>query len=116
MAKTNKKPLELVLQSRKSDLNPGHCFKTYYTIRVEGNEEDVAFNQIFWRFTAMRNINKDIKDLAKSRGVYLYEIGLKLGISAESFTKRLRKPLTDAQRKEIIAFIDEIADENATNV
>lgn len=63
----------------------------------------------------MRNVNKDIKDLAKSKGVYLYEIGLKLGISAESLTKRLRKPLTDTQREEIINFIDEIATENAAS-
>lgn len=63
----------------------------------------------------MRNTNKDIKELARSKGVYLYEIACKLNISAEAFNHRLRKPLTDTQREEIIAFIDEIAAENAAN-
>lgn len=63
----------------------------------------------------MRNQNKDLKDLAKSKRVYIYEIAEKCGISVETFQKRLRKPLTDKQRAEIIGFIDEIAAENATN-
>lgn len=63
----------------------------------------------------MRNTNKEIKDLAKSKGVYLYEIACKLNISAEAFNHRLRKELTDAQRAEIISYIDEIAAENATS-
>ena len=63
----------------------------------------------------MRNQNKDLKNLAKSRGVYLYEIACKFGITAEAFNRRLRKELTDAQRKEIIKAIDEIAVENAAN-
>lgn len=62
----------------------------------------------------MRNTNRDLKELAKSRGVYLYEIACKLGITAEALNRRLRKELTDAQRAEIIALIDEIAAENAT--
>lgn len=63
----------------------------------------------------MRNANKELKELAKSKGVYLYEIACKLGITAEALNRRFRKELTDAQRAEIIALIDEIATENATN-
>ncbi len=61
----------------------------------------------------MRNTNKDIKDLAKSHGVYLYEIACKLNISAEALNHRFRKPLTETQRAEIVRLIDEIAKENA---
>lgn len=64
----------------------------------------------------MRNQNRDLKDLAKSKKVYIYEIAEKCGISVETFQKRLRKPLTDAQRAEIINYIDEIATENAASI
>lgn len=63
----------------------------------------------------MRNQNRDLKDLAKAKGVFIYEIAEKCGISVETFQKRLRKPLTEAQRTEIITFIDEIAAENAAS-
>lgn len=63
----------------------------------------------------MRNTNRDLKELAMSRGVYLYEIACKLGITAEALNRCFRKPLTNTQRAEIVKIIDEIAAENAAN-
>lgn len=53
--------------------------------------------------------NQDIRDYAKSKQVFLYEIAEKNGISYTALVYRLHKVLTDKETKKYMSDIDEIA-------
>lgn len=55
--------------------------------------------------------NNDIRAKAKAKRVYLWEIANKLRICEMTMTRKLRKELSDTEKQEIFAIIDEIANE-----
>lgn len=55
--------------------------------------------------------NTDIRDYAKIKGVFLWEIAEKVGISEPTITRRLRRELPITEKKRFFETIDEIAAE-----
>ena len=56
-------------------------------------------------------MNQSIKNAANTRGVKLWQIADKLGMTDSTFSRKLRHELPDAEREKILALIDEIARE-----
>jgi len=52
-----------------------------------------------------------IREAAKSKGVLLWQIADKLGISDNSFSRKLRHELMQEERDTIMRLIDELAEE-----
>lgn len=59
----------------------------------------------------MKERNKDIKDLIKSKHLRSWKVAEKLGVLDNSFSRMLRYPLTDEKRAEILEAIDRAAEE-----
>lgn len=55
--------------------------------------------------------NTDIRQYAKIKGAFLWEIAEKVGISEPTITRRLRRELPVAEKKRFFEVIDEIAAE-----
>lgn len=55
--------------------------------------------------------NLDIRSAAKSKGVLLWEIASKLGISEPTMTRKLRRELPAAEKQKFLSIIDDIAAE-----
>ncbi len=53
--------------------------------------------------------NQDIREYAKSQGVFLYEIAAQYGVNDITFTKKLRKELSTKDKKAILRIINTIA-------
>jgi hypothetical protein len=53
--------------------------------------------------------NQDIRQYAKEKKVFLWEIGEALGINAFSITRRLRRELRAEEKERVMQIIDEIA-------
>ena len=60
--------------------------------------------------------NQHIKDYAKSKNVYLWEIAMKLNINDGNFSRRLRKELSDEESSKIMHLIDVISKEKTEEV
>lgn len=52
--------------------------------------------------------NKKIRNAAKNRGVYLWEIAARCGVNDGNFSRRLRKELPEVEQRQILAIIDQI--------
>ena len=61
----------------------------------------------------MNGKNKEIKQYAKQRGVYQYEIADALGISEMTLFRRMRHTLSPDQMEEIQRAVDKIASERS---
>ena len=59
--------------------------------------------------TTMKKANQDIRDYAAKKGVYFWEIALKLCISEPTMTRWMRVELPEDKRREIEQVISEIA-------
>ena len=57
----------------------------------------------------MRSANKDIKDYARKKGVYQYEIAEELCIPESALSRYLRKELDVEEKKKIITIIDSLS-------
>ena len=57
----------------------------------------------------MKKANQDIRDYAAQKGVYFWEIALKLGVSEPTMTRWMRVELPEDKRREIEWIIDDIA-------
>lgn len=55
-------------------------------------------------------VNMEIKNRAKEKGVRLWQIAGRLGISDGNFSRRLRKQLNDEEQHKIFKIIDELAE------
>ena len=55
--------------------------------------------------------NFDIREEAKLRGVRLWEIAMRLGITDGNFSRRLRSEFSPDQRERVLRIIREIAAE-----
>ncbi len=58
-----------------------------------------------------KKANQEIKQTAKDKGVFLYEIADRLKMVDTAFSRMLRRELPAAEKAQIIALIDEIAAE-----
>lgn len=59
--------------------------------------------------------NKDVRNYAKSKKVYLYQIAELLNVSESTFIKKLRKELDDETKKSLFKIIDMIVKERDLN-
>jgi hypothetical protein len=59
--------------------------------------------------------NKDVRNYAKSKNVYLYQIAESLNVSESTFIKKLRKELDDETKESLFKIINEIAKERDLN-
>lgn len=59
--------------------------------------------------------NADIREAAKQKGVYLYTIADKLGISEPTMTRLMRRELPEEKKTQIKEIIAEIAAEQQNN-
>ena len=57
----------------------------------------------------MKKANQDIRDYAAKKGVYFWEIAMKLGISEPTMTRWMRVELSEDKRREIEKVISKIA-------
>lgn len=55
----------------------------------------------------------EVKQLAKENGFFLWQIAEKLGINDGNFSRKLRKPLSDADSKRIMDAIEQLKHEQA---
>ncbi len=55
--------------------------------------------------------NKWIREMAKSKGILLWQIADKLGITDGNFSRRLRHEMTQEEQERIRVIIDELAEE-----
>ena len=60
--------------------------------------------------------NNDIREAAKDKGVFLYEIADRLSLTDGNFSRKLRKELPEKEKARIFAIIDELAAEKRTAV
>lgn len=59
--------------------------------------------------------NVEIRNRAKERGVFLWEIAEKLGINDGNLSRRLRKELSGSQKEQIFGIIDELSEEKRSH-
>ena len=57
--------------------------------------------------------NTEVRAVAKSAGVFLYEIAEKLGVSEPTFNRYLRKELPEGLKAKVLTAIEEIKREHA---
>lgn len=57
----------------------------------------------------MKNVNSSIRGLAKSKGVFLWQIGDHLGVTEPTMTRWMRRPLPPEKEAAIAAAIEAIA-------
>ncbi len=55
----------------------------------------------------------EVKQLAKQNGVCLWQIAEKLGINDGNFSRKLRKPLSEADAAKVLVAIDQLKAEQA---
>lgn len=60
--------------------------------------------------------NDDLKALAKSNGVFLYEVADRLNVSEPTLIRWLRHQLTPTKREQIVDAITNVAKDKATDV
>ncbi len=55
--------------------------------------------------------NQDIRNAAKEKGVRLWRVAERIGVTNSYFSVMLRKPFSDAERANVYAIIDQLAKE-----
>lgn len=63
----------------------------------------------------MKKKNIDIREMAKLKGVYLWQIADKLEMDNGNFSKKLRKELSENEKRKIYDIIEIISKENAAH-
>lgn len=53
--------------------------------------------------------NKGIREMAKSKGILLWQIADKLGITDGNFSRKLRHELTPQEQESVLQIIDELS-------
>ena len=59
----------------------------------------------------MKKINNDVRKYAQDSGVYLYEIGNRLGMNDGNFSRLLRFKLSQQKKDEILKIINDLMEE-----
>lgn len=55
--------------------------------------------------------NEIIRERARERGVFLWELAARVGFTDSTFSRKLRKQFSDSEAEEMLKLIDKIADE-----
>ena len=63
----------------------------------------------------MKKKNVDIREMAKLKGVYLWQIANKLEMDNGNFSKKLRKELSENEKRKIYDIIEIISKENTAH-
>ena len=63
----------------------------------------------------MKKKNVDIREMAKLKGVYLWQITDKLEMDNGNFSKKLRKELSENEKRKIYDIIEIISKENTAH-
>ena len=63
----------------------------------------------------MKKKNVDIREMAKVKGVYLWQIADKLEMDNGNFSKKLRKELSENEKRKIYDIIEIISKENTAH-
>lgn len=53
----------------------------------------------------------EVKQLAKENGIFLWQIAEKLGINDGNFSRKLRKPLSDADTEKVLDAVEQLKQE-----
>ncbi len=61
----------------------------------------------------MSNTNQDIREAAKTAGVYLWQVAQEFGITDGNFSRLLRKELDAATKAEIYRIISQLKEQNS---
>ncbi|MCI3028550.1 hypothetical protein LMF32_05475 [Desemzia sp. C1] len=56
-----------------------------------------------------KRANQEIRTLMKEKGVYQWEVALKMGVTDVSFSRWLRVPLTEEKRQMVVKAIEKAA-------
>jgi len=59
--------------------------------------------------------NKELKQYAKERGVFFWQVAIELGISEATMTRKLRVKLSDQEENKIKQIIESLSKVNVTN-
>ena len=59
--------------------------------------------------------NKELKQYAKERGVFFWQVAIELGISESTMTRKLRVNLSDQEENKIKQIIESLSKVNVTN-
>lgn len=59
--------------------------------------------------------NEEIRRHAKAKGVFLWELAARVGVTDSTFSRKLRKKFTDEETAEMVKLIDLIAAEKEGN-
>ncbi len=59
--------------------------------------------------------NKELKQLAKEKGVFFWQVAIELGISEATMTRKLRVKLSDQEENKIKQIIESLSKVNVTN-
>lgn len=55
--------------------------------------------------------NEEIRRHAKERGVFLWELAARVGVTDSTFSRKLRRQFSEEETEALVKMIDEIADE-----
>jgi len=56
-------------------------------------------------------MNEQIKNHAKAKGIKLWEVAYRYGVSDGNFSRKLRRELSTIEKQQLIDIIDELAQE-----
>lgn len=56
-------------------------------------------------------MNEQIKNHAKAKGVKLWEVAYRYGVSDGNFSRKLRRELSNVEKQQLIDIIDQLARE-----
>lgn len=60
----------------------------------------------------MEKRNEDVRKHAEAKGVYLWQVAERMNRSYDWLMRKLRKPMNEAEKKEICHVIDSLSDAN----
>ena len=58
--------------------------------------------------------NKSIREYAKKKGVYLWQIAKEMGISEPTMTRRMRSELSEQEQENIMSIIKKLSEQEKT--
>lgn len=62
----------------------------------------------------MKRANDDIRHTAQSKGIYLWQVAERYGVSDSNFSRLLRRELPKDKRQKIFQIINDLAGNEAT--
>lgn len=74
----------------------------------------LSLTKIYLRRKKTMN-NKELKQFARKKGVFLWQIAVELGISEATMTRKLRVELSDQEESKIKSIIEHLSKANDTD-